>query len=182
MKKGFTLIELLIYISLVTIVIGGIILFAGDLLYGRVKSTTQQEVAANMRFASKRLLFEIRNASAINWIQSDDLCLSTREITYNPTRLHVYNGRLRIGWGGGSSDCSALIHTQFLTSNLVTVTNLKFTNLSTPKTKNVQFSISISHNNPSGRKEWQLNQTSTSSAELRAVNSPTPTPTEGDDD
>jgi len=168
LAKGFTLVELLIYISLVTIVISGVILFAGDLLYGRVKSTTQQEVAANIRFASKRILYEIRNANSINYLLTNDLCLATNEIAYNPTRIHVADGRLQIGRGGGSNDCSGLINTQYLTSKLVTVSGLSFTNLSATGTKNVQFSISIDHNNPSGRREWQASQTLTVSAELRS--------------
>lgn len=165
---GFTLVELLIYISLVTILISGVILFAGDLLYGRVKSNTQQEVAANIRLASKRILYDIRNATSINNLLTNDLCLATNETIHNPTRIHVEDGRLRIGWGGGSNDCSGLLNTQYLTSNLVTVTGITFTNLSATGTKNVQFTITISHNNPSGKKEWQASQTMTVSAELRS--------------
>jgi len=65
-NSGFTLVELILYIALVSIFLTGVIMFTWDILYGRVKSYVQEEVNQNSRFAAKRIIYEIRNASGVN--------------------------------------------------------------------------------------------------------------------
>lgn len=165
---GFTLIELIIYIALVSIFISGAILFAWDIIYGRVKSGVQREVTQNLRLASKRLVYEIRNASGINSVSTSTISLVMDDSDRNPTVFDVSGGRLRIGYGssGGcptTNPCS-------LTSDEVTVTNLAFTDLSSSggESVNIQFTITLESNNPSGRQEWEKSQTYTTSVELRS--------------
>ncbi|MCH7730769.1 prepilin-type N-terminal cleavage/methylation domain-containing protein [Patescibacteria group bacterium] len=167
-RAGFTLIELIIYIALVSIFISGAILFAWDIIYGRVKSGVQREVTQNLRLASKRLVYEIRNASGINSVSTSTISLVMDESDRNPTVFDVSGGRLRIGYGSGgscpsTSPCS-------LTSNKVTVSNLAFTDLSSSggESVNIQFTIALESNNPSGRQEWEKSQTYTTSVELRS--------------
>ena len=167
-STGFTLIELIIYIALVSIFIGGAVLFAWDIIYGRVKSGVQREVSQNLRLASKRIVHEIRNASGVNSVGTSTVSLVMDEAARNPTVFDVASGRLRIGYG--SSGACPTTAPCTLTSNEVTVTNLTFTDLSTAggESVNIQFTITIDSNNPSGRQEWEKSQTYTTSVELRS--------------
>lgn len=165
---GFTFIELILYIALVSIFIGGAVLFAWDIIYGRVKSGVQQEVTQNLRLASKRIVHEIRNAFGINSVNPSSISLAMDESARNPTVFDVSGGRLRIGFGSSGSCPTTSPCT--LTSDEVTVTNLSFTDLSSSggESVNVQFTITVESNNPSGRQEWEKTQTYTTSVELRS--------------
>jgi len=167
-QQGFTLIELILYIALVSIFISGAILFAWDIIYGRVKSQVQQEVNQNLRLANKRIVYEIRNASAINSVDTNKICLASSESARNPTKFYVNSGRLRIGWGGGSSDCTGLTNDEPLTSNQIALSTLTFTDLSTGggESKNIQFTLTVA--SVSDREEWQKTQTYTTAVELRS--------------
>ena len=66
LKRGFTLIEMILYIAIVSIFLTGLVYFTWDLIYGRLKSYIQQEVNQNIRFASARIIYEIRNAKSVN--------------------------------------------------------------------------------------------------------------------
>lgn len=165
-QKGFTLIELILYVALVSIFISGAILFAWDIIYGRVKSQVHQEVNQNLRLASKRIIYEVRNASDINSVGANDICLASADSDRNPIKIYVGSGRLRIGWGGGSSDCTGLTSDEILTSNLVSVSSLSFNDLSSDESKNINFTITI--DSAEDRKEWERSQTYSSSVELRS--------------
>lgn len=170
LNRGFTFIEVIVYIALVTIFVTGAILFAWNIIYGRVKSNFYSEVTQNLRLAAKRTLFEIRNASDINSVSATSICLANSDAARNPTRIYLSGGVLRIGWGGGSPVCAALTNDVALTSNLVTVSSLTFTNLSSGTlTKNIRFSLTIDAVNPSGRQEFDRSQTFESAAELRSL-------------
>ena len=167
-EDGFTFIELILYIALVSIFIGGAVLFAWDIIYGRVKSGVQQEVSQNLRLASKRIVYEIRNASGINSVTPSSISLIMDDSSRNPTVFDLSNGRLRIGYGSGGG-CSTTNPCP-LTSNEVSVANLVFVDLSTSggESVNIQFTITIESNNPSGRQEWEKSQTYSTSVELRS--------------
>lgn len=168
-NQGFTFIEIIVYIALVTIFVSGAIQFGWNIIYARVKSNFYSEVTQNLRLASKRTLFEIRNASGINAVAPTSICLSNSDATRNPTRIYLASGVLRIGWGGGSAVCASLTNDVALTSNLVTVSSLTFTNLTSGSlSKNIKFSIAVDATNPSGRQEFDRSQTFESAAEVRS--------------
>ena len=166
-EKGFTLIELILYIALIAIFINGAILFAWDIIYGGAKSGVQREVNKNMRLASKRIEYELRNASGINSLASNSVCLSSATALRNPTRISVSSGQLRIGWGGGSSDCTGLTNDEPFTSNKVAVSDLQFTdNSSGSDSLNVDYALTIQSTGT--RQEWQESQSYQGSVELRS--------------
>lgn len=166
-EKGFTLIELILYIALIAIFISGAITFAWDIVYGGAKSSVQREVNYNIRLASKRIAYEIRNASAINSVTSNSLCLASDISERNPTRIYVSSNQLRVAWGGGSSNCTGMTHDESLTSNQVTVSNLAFEdNSSGSDSFNIAYSLTVSKTGT--RQEWQENQSYSGSAELRS--------------
>lgn len=171
MKKinsGFTLIEMLIYIAITMIFITGVTNFGLNIIYGRVKTRNYQSVTQNLRIAEKRILFEIRNASGINSVAAQAICLSNSDVTRNPTRIYLSGGVVRIGWGGGSPTCASLTNDMTLMDNLVTATSLNFVNLSATNTKNIQFSLTLTAVNPSGKAEFARTQTFESAAEVRS--------------
>ncbi|HJX59603.1 hypothetical protein A2V61_02605 [Candidatus Woesebacteria bacterium RBG_19FT_COMBO_47_8] len=168
-NNGFTFIELIVYIALVTIFVYGAVQFGWNIIYGRIKSNVYTEVTQNLRLASKRILFEIRNASDINSVSATSICMSNSDATRNPTRIYLASGVLRIGWGGGSPVCAALSNDVALTSNLVSVSGLTFTNLTSGSlTKNIRFSLTIDSVNASTRSEFDRSQTFISAAEVRS--------------
>jgi prepilin-type N-terminal cleavage/methylation domain-containing protein len=162
-QQGFTLIELLIYIALLTIFITGAIFFAWDIIFGRVKSSVQQELNQNMRFASQRIAYEIRNASAINLVSATNLSLAQADSARNPTIISLSAGRIMIGWGSSGS-CPTTAPCP-LTSSDVAITTLTFTNLSSGNAANVRFSIT--GQSSGNRTEYQGTQTITGSGEIR---------------
>jgi type II secretory pathway pseudopilin PulG len=168
--QGYTFIELLLYISIITIFISGAIRFAWNIVYGQVKSDVQREVVQNLRLASKRIIYEIRNATSINSIAANEVCLEMYDSTYNPTRIYVDQGRLRIGWGGGGSNCTSTTNDEVLTTNEVIVSDLTFTDLTSPASEsiNVGLNLTIEYSNQSTRSEFEFNQTYTTSVELRS--------------
>lgn len=166
-RDGFTLIELILYIALVAICLSGTIVFGWDIVFAGAKSNVQREVHSNIRLASRRIAYEIRNASAIRSVSSNALCLASATSARNPTRIYLSNSQLRIAWGGGSTDCTGMTNDQALTSNAVTVSSVTFTNHSSGSdTFNIQFSLTVSKTG--ARPEWQQSQTYQSSAEIRS--------------
>ncbi len=164
---GFTLIELILYIGLLAICISGVILFAWDIVYAGAKSSVQLEINSTIRLASKRIAYEIRNASAINSVTTSDVCLASTTPTRNPTRIYVSNDQLRIGWGGGSTDCTNIANDESLTSNHVVASNLQFAETSSgPDSYGIHFSLTVSKTGV--RNEWQESQSYEGSAELRS--------------
>ena len=54
-----------------------------------------------------------------------------------------------------------------LTSSLVEVTELTFHDLTDSASKNVKFVLTIEHENPTGRQEWEKESTFKTAAQLR---------------
>jgi len=95
--SGFTLIEMILYLAISSIFLTGVVYFTWDIVYGRVKSFTFQEVNYNVRFASKRITYEIKNAESINSITGNSISLQMADGSRNPTEIQLTGGRVRIG-------------------------------------------------------------------------------------
>lgn len=163
--RGFTLIELILYVAILGIFLTGAVLFAWDVIYGRVKSQTQLEVIQNARLASKRIQIEVKNASSITSATGSTLTLATADASTNPTIIDLSSGRVRIGYGtSGSCPISSPC---FLTSDNVSISNLTFTDLSTGDSEQVKFALTVV--STADRKEWQSAVTYQGSAELRSL-------------
>jgi len=167
-QHGFTLIELLIYVGLVSIFLTAATSSLLDIVFGSVKSSVQQEVQENLRYATQRIQFEIRNADTINSSSSFGVNLaadSTKSLSLatpspnNPTEFRVSGGILQIRQGGGSWIA--------LTSTALEVTNLVFTKLSDASSDNISFTVTVKYRNPSGRSEWEKISTFEGASQLR---------------
>lgn len=169
-NQGFSLIEMILYIAIVSVFLGGAIQFAWNLVYGQVKATALQDVNANTRFVGKRIAYEIRNASAINSVTSSSLCLASTNVTYNPVKIYLSSGAIRLGWGGGSPTCASTTNDVPLTSAGVTVNSIVFTNLTpvSALSRHVLYTYTISASATSGRQEYVASQSYEGSAEVRS--------------
>jgi type II secretory pathway pseudopilin PulG len=143
-KSGFTLIESLMYFSILAIllVVIGSILF--QVLLGKIKAETIQEVSQNARIVTERIADRVRNAQSITTPSigqtSSSLSLSMTDTSKNPTVFDVSNGRLRIKEGSASA--------QNITSDEVSISALSFTNVSytsTPGTVRIALTLSASN-------------------------------------
>jgi len=163
-KGGFTLIELILYIGIVTIFISAAVLFSWDIIYGRVKSSTQREVNQSIRLISKRITYEIRNSNGINSLTPSSISLSNSDAARNPTVISLTGDKVYIGWGSAGS-CPSNTPC-VLTGNGVIVTKLLFTNFSSGSSTNIGFDLAIESS--AERKEFQYAQSFKSTVELRS--------------
>lgn len=165
-NKGFTLVEMLLYISLVSVFITAAILFLWNIVYSGVKAKTLLDVNQNLRFASKRITYEIQNSSDIVYVNNGDLCLLSQDSTMNYVRIYLNSDQLRIAWNGAAG-CTNMINNAPLTSNNIRVSDFQVFDLSdvSGTSKNVQFSLTVEGKGE--RQEWQLERSYTGSAELR---------------
>lgn len=164
MKHGSTLIELILYIAIVSLMGTTLVMFATSLVQGRVKSVLQENVTHNTRLATRRIAYEIRQATSITSVAPTDICLVSPSVGRNPTRIYLDAGRLYLGWGGS---CASPTTTSPLTSADVTISNLAFNNSSVGGTSQIDYSFTISGNNSVGRQEWIYDTTASGSASLR---------------
>jgi len=170
-KTGFSIIEMILYVGIVAIFLGGAVLFSLNISYGRVKAQVGEDVHYGARFAGKRILYEIRNASAIQSVSSNSICLLSANATYNPVKIYLSGGAIRIGWGGGSPTCATTTNDQALTGSSVNVSSLNFTNVTTgvgDLTRHIRFSFTVSAKNTTGRQEYIAEDSYMGSAEVRS--------------
>lgn len=172
MKKAFTLIEVLLYITIVTIIMSSLVLFAWNVVILGAKNNTQQELYAQGRIVSERILSEIRKANDLNTGTSNfDVNLATNaslqlslvaDSPNNPTLFSVSSGILMIKQGAAAATP--------LHSNTISVTSLIFTNYSSAdgKTKHVGYILSLTKSSSSAAQQYQGSITLDSSAEIRS--------------
>jgi len=156
---GFTFIELILYTALIAVFLTGAVYFAWDVIYAQTKSTVEQEVIENARFALQRIQTEIRNADEILNLSPSSLELDSGSLGL--TTIFLEAGVIKINQGGTISA---------LTNSQVEATGLSFVNHSTSdnKSKNIEFSLTIKHKNPEQKKEWEKTVIFNSSAEIRS--------------
>ena len=172
MKNAFTLIEVLLYITIVTVIMSAMMLFAWNVVILGAKNNSQQELYAQARIISERINFEIRNANDLNTASSTfDVNLSSNpsnqlslaiDAPNNPTLFQVISGILHIKKGVA---VATPLH-----SNAIEVTSLIFTNYSSAdgKTKHCGYELTLSRTSSSAAKQYQGTVTIKSSAEVRS--------------
>jgi Tfp pilus assembly protein PilW len=164
--KGFTLIEFLLYIGLLGIILTVSGAIGLNILFGKAKLNSIEEVSQNSRFAIEKIASTIRNAQAINSpatsTNGTSLSLVMTDSSLNPTVFDLSSKILRITEGAGSA--------VNLTSDEVSVSDLQFTNISytgTPGTVRIQ--ITVEHINPDNRPEYDVSKTFYATANLRKL-------------
>lgn len=157
--KGFTLIELIVYVALFAIFITGAILFSFDVIYGREKSFNQQIVQQNARIALSRITYEVRRAQDIQSLSPTQLILTNG---VSQTTISLEGQTIRFSSGGlGPYD---------LTSNQVAVTNLLFTDLTSPgnDAKSVSITLTLRQAEPAASGQLTAETQISQSVELNS--------------
>ncbi|MBU1167138.1 type II secretion system GspH family protein [Patescibacteria group bacterium] len=165
---GFTLIELILAIAILTIFLVALTYFNIDIFKAKAKSTAVAEVQENARFAMQKMTYYIRN-SATGIDVSDSNFTPT-----DPGRLHVNMGAgagddvvfdvssntLQMSVGGGAATP--------ITTGQSNVTSLIFENNSATGTPgNITINMTVEHNNPGGRQEYNYSFDVDTSVSLR---------------
>lgn len=159
---GFSLIELLVYIGIFGMVLSALIPFAWSVIQAGEKNMVIEEVNTNARYISERIKLEIRNSTGINSATGSSLSLSTSTPLTNPTVIDLSAGNIRITQGANPA--------AVLNSSNSAISSLNFVSYSSGdnKTKNVQFSFTLTGNFPSARQEYQNSTTIQGDAEVRS--------------
>ncbi len=163
-SKGFTLVELLLYISIVSAMILSVSAFLPLLMASRVKNQTIAEIEQQGIQTMQIITQTIRNAEGITspgtGVNASSATIDVVTTGADPTIFDLSGGVLRITQGTESAVA--------LTNSRVTTSSLTFYNLSrasTPGTIRIQFTLT--HNNPSGRNEYEYAKTFYGTATLR---------------
>lgn len=165
-KEGFTFIEIILYISIISIFISSLLNFGWNIIIIGKKNEIYREVFQNGFFALRKISEEIKNSKNIIEITQNSICLEKFEQNYNPTKIYFSNNKIYIGWGGS---CSLTTNNYPLTSSLVNVSSLNFTNLSNNSSTNINFSITINSIDNNLRNEYKKTINFTSSSEIRST-------------
>ena len=139
-QKGVSLLEILLYISLSSIILLTTTMFLMSVLGARAKNQTIATVDQGGSQAMSIITQTLRNATAINSPTQGNTAstLSVNTGTNDPTVFTLSNKVITMQQGSGSPIA--------LTSNLVTISNLTFTNLSGSSTPgNISISFTVTH-------------------------------------
>ncbi len=146
MRRAFTLIEIIIYLAIVGTVAVTLVMYSISVSTSRGKAEVVAEVQANARFALGIMRQKIRTASSINISANtlnDDpgvLSLTMLSTAENPTifGLDARNGRLCMKIG--ANPC------EFLTSDEISVTDLRFVDLTDGPREHVRVFMTLRYN------------------------------------
>lgn len=164
MNKGFTYIEMLLYVAILGLMLTTMVNFALVMIGGSTKSSTTEEVSGNARFISEKIMYEIRNASAINSFSTSSITLCTSFPSSPCTSTSIISftsGNITINKGSGTIQ---------LNSTNTTLTSPTFTNYTSAdsKTKHIGFSFTANANFGSTRQEYTKAIPVEGSAEVRS--------------
>ncbi len=166
-NNGFSLVELILYVALLSIIVSSLVIFGVNVVLIRSKIRVEQEVISNARLVSKRINYEIRNASGINSVGPQSISLANINLAKNPTMIAFSNGRVMIGWGS-SGNCPTSAPC-FLTSSDVTVQSLLFENMSNGTSpQSIKYEVAVKSELAGTSKSFYYKQYATGSAEVRS--------------
>lgn len=173
-QEGMTLVEILVVMFLFILIGTFSLNFLIMTVTGHAKAQANIEVQEHARTAMQRMIYEIRRAKGTESssdfdtnlaLSSDDtLDLDMSDVDRDPTTFKIINGILTIKQGTDT--------TQELTSNDVEVTDLVFSDRSTAngRSQNLDLTLTVKHNDPTGVEELGIEYTLEASAELRDPN------------
>ncbi len=160
-ELGFTLIELLLYVSIAAVVLLAIAFFTSLLLEARIHNQVIGEVEEQGRQTMLFITQIVRNATTVTLPavggSGTQLSVTVFNAAKNPTVVDVVGGTLRLTEGGAAA--VPLINNRIMVTNF-TVRNLS--RIGTPGT--VQITLTLSHVNTTGRREYSYQQTFIASA------------------
>lgn len=162
--RAFTLVEMLLYIAIASTVIITISALLFSMIIARDRTQIILEVEENGVQIMNQITQTVRNAVSVSVPTAGNtgtsLSLTVRDSAKSPTIYNLTSNILQIKEGSGQS-----IN---LTSNRVLVSNLIFTNLSSPSTPGIiRIQFRLTFNNSSGRTQYNYYKDFTGSATLK---------------
>ena len=167
-KNGFTLIELIIYVAIISIIATAFITFSISIIDSKGKTDVIQEVNANVRSALDIVTRHVRSASGLNVASSTFdtdpgiLTINTNSSSTDPTviELNQDDGTLQLTQGA-SSPVS-------VTSNVIKVTNLMFTNLTASSSReNIRIQMTLEYSGPTDDPVYQYSRSLQTAVSIR---------------
>lgn len=163
-KRGFTLIEMLLYMAILSIVMGGFVIFAITVFQTRIKAEAVSVVETQGNMAMEQILKSIRLGTVINTpaagVSASSASINVFDGVKSPTLFDLNSGAIRIKEGA-----SAYVN---LTPANVTVSNLSFQNLTQTGAPGViRVSYTLTSINSSGRSEYSYSKNFVATASLR---------------
>ena len=147
--KGNTLVELIIYLAIISVFFTSMIGFTVSVVQSGQKARTMHEVSQNGRFIMEKIAREIKSANDVNFTTSSFgvnpgvLSLVNNTGSLDPTVFDVVGGVVRIQQGAGAP--------MNISSDLVNVTSIVFTDLSVPgRTTNIKIDLTLEWRDKSG--------------------------------
>lgn len=154
-NRGFTLLEFLIYIALVSSILVSMALLSIQIAESRSKAVVINEVTAAARNILDIMTQRIRESEGINVGTSvfgtdpGVLSIQTNSGSTNPTIFSL------------SADDGTLLITEGvqpaapLTSSVIEVTNLTFTNMTSSGQETIRIEFDLHYTNPSGEQQYE---------------------------
>lgn len=167
MKKSMTLVETVVYTAILAIMATSFLTMSINMMSLRTKSTSQEEVASNLRFISQKINYEIRNAVAISATTASSITLTMADSARNPTIFSLSSGDIRMGFGSSGScptSSPCVLNSSRINISAFTVTNLSSGN---SLAQNVRYTLTGNFINNTGRADFAANGSITDSIELR---------------
>ena len=163
-NRGFTIIEVLIYISISTMLLFALSSFIVSILETRERSKMISEVEKQGIYIMEVMTRNVREAQTINNPEvgnfSESLSLNLTEAEKNPTIFNLEDGKIIFQQGSNPP--------MDLHNNLITIEDLKFTNLSRPDTPGiVQIQFTLKYNYLTNRPIYNYEKKFQSSVSLR---------------
>lgn len=172
-QQGFTLIEILLYIAIVSGFLVAASTFTWNIINSKTKAQALQEVEMNGKIILEHLTQAIRSARDIDALSLLDanlanpgnagemLSLDIRNAVDDPIEIDVLNGVMRYRQGATGPLA--------ISSNLVTITDLTFTDYQLPsgKSQNLGITLTIEYINPENKVERDASVTYTTTVEIR---------------
>lgn len=164
-QKGFSLIEMLLYVSISSVILLSLALFASFLISSRIKNESITDVNQQGSQIMQLATYTIRSARSIDTpavgATSTSLSMTMPDPLLSPTVFDIVNGVVRIKEGAGVAIP--------LTNSHVTVSSFVFQNISSTSSTDriVRLSFIVDHKNTNGRNENAFTKSFTGSATLR---------------
>ncbi len=162
--NGYTLIEVILYVTMVAGVLIVATSFGWNVINARTRAMVTQEVEQNGRFIIDKIAKVTMQAHNVTvpalGNSGSSLELEMRDPASDPVTVQIDSGTLSLSQGGGILSA--------LQSDRVEVTDLAFSNLSTPdgKSKNIKIDFTLRYRNPDNRTEWEYKNSFQTAIEL----------------
>jgi len=159
-EAGFTLIEVLLYVAIFSVIIGGIVSLAFLSTAARAQNQTRADLNYQGEAVMALLVQSIHQAQAITapvpGSSASSLTLAMSDSTVDPT---IFDTVSRSGYNAVEINEGSLPTQNDLTNSSISVSNLKFTNMSVGSTNSsILIQFDLTYNNLQNRPEFDYSQ------------------------